>query len=293
VKERYWVTFAPGEVRTCAVCHGVNSHDQAGNLGVPTNKPEALRTLLQFWRGNHPPGLMQHSAASASALKNAGTATLSVTRTGGSTGPVAVNFSTADGSAHAGTDYTATSGTLSWPDGDTAPKTISVPLSNNPVIAASKTLSVTLSAPAYGALGAQATSTLTLNEPPFQAWQFSNFGANANTAATAGDLADPDGDGLANVIEYAFAADPNVPSPVALPVVASEVVGGTTYVTITYTRDTTRTDLTYQAQVATTFPNWSDVPDVVIGTNGTLETRKASVPQSGAQKFLRVKITRN
>ena len=70
VKERYWVTFAPGEVRTCAVCHGVNTKDQANNLGAPTNKPEALRTLLQFWRGNHPPGSMQHSAPGL-ALKHA------------------------------------------------------------------------------------------------------------------------------------------------------------------------------------------------------------------------------
>ena len=164
---------------------------------------------------------------------------------------------------------------------------------DNPVIAASKTLSVALSAPAYGSLGAQTTATVTLNEPPFQAWQFANFGANANIAATAGDLADPDGDGLANVIEYAFGANPNAPSPASLPIVASEVAGGTTYVTITYTRDTTRTDITYTPQVATTFPNWSDIGDVVIGTNGNLETRKASVPQSGGQKFLRVKVTRN
>jgi hypothetical protein len=236
---------------------------------------------------------MQHSAASASAMKNGGTAKLSVTRTGGSTGPVAVNFSTADGSAHAGTDYTATSGTLNWSDGDTAPKSIIVPLLNPPVIAASKTLSVTLTTPIYGTLGAQVTSALSIDEPPFQAWQYTNFGANANNAAIAGDLADPDGDGLANVVEYGFGASPNAPSPASLPTVASEIVGGIRYVTITYTRDMTRTDVTYQAQAAMTFPNWSDIAEVVIGTNGALETRKASVPQSGGQKFLRVKITRN
>src|SRR5262249_14126243 len=84
VRERYEVTFAPGEVRTCAVCHGVNTADQAGNLGAPVNKPDALRTLLQFWRTNHPPGAVQHANSSANVLKNAGTAMLSVTRTGGS-----------------------------------------------------------------------------------------------------------------------------------------------------------------------------------------------------------------
>ena len=50
VRERVWVTFQPGEVRVCASCHGVNSTDQAG-AAAPTNKPEALRALVQYWKG--------------------------------------------------------------------------------------------------------------------------------------------------------------------------------------------------------------------------------------------------
>lgn len=49
VRERNWLTFQPGEIRTCANCHGVNTKDQAGRP-VPTNKPEALRQLLQYWK---------------------------------------------------------------------------------------------------------------------------------------------------------------------------------------------------------------------------------------------------
>ncbi|MEM9558160.1 MAG: hypothetical protein AAGC60_28135 [Acidobacteriota bacterium] len=49
VRERYWLTFQPGEIRVCASCHGLNSVDQAGQ-GVPQNQPEALRTLLRHWR---------------------------------------------------------------------------------------------------------------------------------------------------------------------------------------------------------------------------------------------------
>jgi len=49
VRERVWITFQPGEVRVCASCHGVNSRDQAG-LPPPTNKPEALRDLLRYWK---------------------------------------------------------------------------------------------------------------------------------------------------------------------------------------------------------------------------------------------------
>jgi Hydrazine synthase alpha subunit middle domain/Dockerin type I domain len=51
VRERYWLTFQPGEIRVCTSCHGLNAHDQAGN-SVPTNEPEALHTLLQFWKAH-------------------------------------------------------------------------------------------------------------------------------------------------------------------------------------------------------------------------------------------------
>jgi hypothetical protein len=49
VRERYWLTFQPGEVRVCSACHGVNSHDQLGAI-APQNSPEALRSMLKFWK---------------------------------------------------------------------------------------------------------------------------------------------------------------------------------------------------------------------------------------------------
>lgn len=51
VRERYWLTFRAGEVRVCASCHGLNSIDQAGAT-EPTNEPEALRALLQWWKAH-------------------------------------------------------------------------------------------------------------------------------------------------------------------------------------------------------------------------------------------------
>ena len=51
VRERYWLTFQSGEIRVCTSCHGLNSLDQS-NPGdtTPQNPPEALRTLLQWWK---------------------------------------------------------------------------------------------------------------------------------------------------------------------------------------------------------------------------------------------------
>jgi hypothetical protein len=49
VRERYWLTYQPGEIRTCAVCHGLNVADQASRP-LPTNSPAALRNLLRYWK---------------------------------------------------------------------------------------------------------------------------------------------------------------------------------------------------------------------------------------------------
>jgi hypothetical protein len=46
VRERFWLTFQPGEIRVCTGCHGANRFDQAG-AEPPSNSPEALATLLR------------------------------------------------------------------------------------------------------------------------------------------------------------------------------------------------------------------------------------------------------
>jgi hypothetical protein len=55
VRERYWLTFQPGEVRVCAACHGLSELDQKGNT-APQNPPEALRQLLQIWKASQETG---------------------------------------------------------------------------------------------------------------------------------------------------------------------------------------------------------------------------------------------
>lgn len=52
VRERYWITFAPGEIRSCTSCHGINVGNQAGQP-APTNTPLALITLLNYWKTNN------------------------------------------------------------------------------------------------------------------------------------------------------------------------------------------------------------------------------------------------
>lgn len=55
VRERYWLTFQPGEVRLCSSCHGLNTRDQLGQP-APQHAPEALRELLRFWKSEQQAG---------------------------------------------------------------------------------------------------------------------------------------------------------------------------------------------------------------------------------------------
>ncbi len=48
VRERFWLTLQPGEIRTCGGCHGINRSGQAAQSPA-TNTPQALTALLQRW----------------------------------------------------------------------------------------------------------------------------------------------------------------------------------------------------------------------------------------------------
>ena len=62
-------------------------------------------------------GSFNFNAASYSVNENGVNATVTVKRSGGSDGAVAVQYATSDGTATANSDYTNASGTLSWADG--------------------------------------------------------------------------------------------------------------------------------------------------------------------------------
>lgn len=73
---------------------------------------------------------------------------------------VTVSYATADGTAKAGKDYDATSGTVTIPAGSTS-ATVPVTVLSDLVREADETLSLTISAPSYGTLGdATATGTI-------------------------------------------------------------------------------------------------------------------------------------
>ena len=75
-----------------------------------------------------PPGMIDFKSLHYDVNETGGQAIVTVQRLGGVGGAVSVDYQTSDGSATAGSDYTATSGTLNWAAGDSADKTFTVPV---------------------------------------------------------------------------------------------------------------------------------------------------------------------
>lgn len=95
-------------------------------------------------------------------------ANVAVRRRGGSTGVVTVNWQTSDGTATAGTDYDAASGTLTWLNGDTSNKYIAVSVRGDIDPESDETLTLTLSGATGGAVAPtpnQMTITIQDDDP--------------------------------------------------------------------------------------------------------------------------------
>ena len=90
----------------------------------------------------------------------AGTVTFTVSITGNTTQPVTVDFATANGTATAGSDYTAQSGSLSFAPGVTS-QTITIAIANDTTYEVSEDFTVSISNPSNAVLGtASVTGTI-------------------------------------------------------------------------------------------------------------------------------------
>jgi hypothetical protein len=110
---------------------------------------------------------VQFSVASYSVNENAGTATIPVTLNGPLALTTTVSYATSNGTAIAGTNYTAASGTLTFPPGQTS-RTFAVPILDDGVYKGNATVNLALSSPAGLTLGSPNPAILTILEtnPP-------------------------------------------------------------------------------------------------------------------------------
>ncbi len=133
----------------------------AAGSGVSLGSPaSATLTIID----DDTPATIQFAAPTATVSESAGTATITVTRSGGGGQTVTVHYATADGSAHAGTDYQSAAGILTFGPLDTS-KTITIPVIDDTSVEATETFLVALTGPSDGAnLGTTQTTTLTITD---------------------------------------------------------------------------------------------------------------------------------
>ncbi len=109
------------------------------------------------------PTRIQFAAADYALTENAGAVSIIVERLGDLSGTHTVKYATQDGSAAAGTDYTAQSGTLTFAPGQTI-QTVSIPIFNDGVAESAETFQVLLTnlTGFQALLGVPTTSTVTI-----------------------------------------------------------------------------------------------------------------------------------
>ncbi|MGH8241055.1 MAG: Calx-beta domain-containing protein, partial [Steroidobacteraceae bacterium] len=154
------------------------------------------------------PGTLQFATTALTVDESAGTASFSITRTGGSDGAVSVTLERV-GTATAGADYTIASNAVSFAAGDAVAKNVIVNVANDADAEETETLTIRLVAPTGGAtIGANPSATLTITDNDTQATpQAPQLGDTTSTAnrlsftwqSVAGAtsyrlMQDPDGD---------------------------------------------------------------------------------------------------
>jgi uncharacterized repeat protein (TIGR01451 family) len=125
-----------------------------------TNNTSSANIAVHF-------GALAFSQATYQVLEGVGNATITVTYSGPAMAvPVLVHFATSDGSAHAGSDYTATSGTLTFNPGVTV-QTIHIPIVNDTISEPDETLTIALDTPHRAVVAAPQQATLTIRNDDF------------------------------------------------------------------------------------------------------------------------------
>ncbi len=164
------------------------------NLGTPNS------ATLTITSSDVPEVAFSSDAYSVAENIASGTATITVELSQSPLYPVTVNYTTGDGTATQGSDYTAVSGTLSFTVGDTS-EAFAVPIIDDTDLETNKTVILTLSDPSGATLGTQNTSTLTITNddvvaPTVATNPVSNLGET--TVTLNGNLSDLGG--ASNVI---------------------------------------------------------------------------------------------
>jgi uncharacterized repeat protein (TIGR01451 family) len=151
----YSVSISPTAVGT------LTATATATAANVDTNLADNTSTIISDVLNL--PGALQFAQATFESADNAGNAVIRVTRTGGTAGVLAVNYSATEGTAIAGKHFVPVSGTLIFQDGELS-KTFTVPILDDGEVTGLKTVLLTLTDIGLGSVGPQFSATIEIAE---------------------------------------------------------------------------------------------------------------------------------
>ena len=220
-----------------------------------------------------PPGTIQFSAADYTTSETAGSVTLQLQRVGGSQGVLTVDIQTHDGTATIVDDYAGIPSplTLTWSDGNTTPKTVTLPIKADTTVEGTETFTMSITSTNPDWVGTPSIATVHITDVPPGTIQFS--AADYTTSETAGSVTlqlqrvgGSQGvltvdiqthDGTATIVDdYAGIPSPltltwsdgnTTPKTVTLPIKADTTVEGTE---------------TFTMSITSTNPDWVGTPSI-------------------------------
>ncbi|MEI6178813.1 MAG: hypothetical protein WCS43_18115, partial [Verrucomicrobiota bacterium] len=132
---------------------------------------------------------------------------------------------------------------------------------------------------------------------PYDSWKLDRFTApELLDPLVGGDHADPDHDGIPNILEFALGGEPKSHAPDDLPHGEVKTIGSDRHLTFSYTRRPPADGVTYLPESSADLINWNDNPAqfttvsiTPLGSGlGKVEIR-LTTPLPGGPNFIRLK----
>ena len=213
--------------------------------------------------------------------------TLTITRTGSTNYDLPVHYAVT-GSAANGIRYAFLSGAATIPAGSAMVDVNVVPIPND-IADGDQTVSLTVSSSSSYNVALMANGTVTIHDKPIDAWRLEQFGNDANNPGIAGDTADPDSDGIANLLEYGVGSNPTLAGSGLLSLVQIQE----NHLQLQFNRNTAATDIIYvvEARSDLVSGNWSPVITRAPGSGWTANQPGAAANETGSGDVVSVTIT--
>ncbi len=211
--------------------------------------------------------------------------TITITRRGDTSLPLYLPL-TRSGSALPGTHFQPLPASITIPAGQTSASLSVIPIADE-IAQGNREVVISLAADFASLRDPLQTGIITIEDKPFDAWRFAQFTTNGlNNPQISSATADPDGDQLENLIEYALDLDPN--SPNAPTAIIGETNG---HLTLSASKNITASDITWAAEVSADLAHWSEA-FILTNNETTFQARDILPTSQAARRMIRLRITR-